>query len=45
MDVHCPPCTVIGPNDGVPGTEASLDIQYIMGVGTGVTTWAYYTPV
>jgi len=36
--------TAIGPNDPTnPGTEAELDVQYIMGVGTKVPTWAYYT--
>jgi hypothetical protein len=30
----------IGPNDPTnPGTEAELDIQYIMGVAPGIATW------
>jgi len=34
----------IGPNDATnPGTEAELDVQYIMSVGAGVNTWVYYT--
>jgi len=33
---------VVGINDpSVPGIEASLDIQYIMGVAPNVTTWFY----
>jgi len=36
---------VIGPNiETKPGPEASLDVEYIMGVGAGVETWAWYTP-
>jgi len=35
---------IIGPNDQTnPGTEASLDIQYVMGVGQGVNTSFWYT--
>lgn len=34
---------IVGDNTGLPGTEAELDIQYIMSVGAGVPTWAYYT--
>jgi tripeptidyl-peptidase-1 len=35
---------VIGPNDpNHPGDEASLDIEYIMGVATNVPTWFIYT--
>jgi len=35
---------VIGPNGVIPGTEAELDVQYIMSVGEGVRTWVWYTP-
>lgn len=35
---------VLGPNDpSNPGDEASLDIEYIMGVAVGVPTWFVYT--
>ena len=34
---------VIGPNNGPPGSEASLDIQYIMSLGTMVPTWFWST--
>jgi len=35
---------VIGPNQANnPGTEASLDIEYIMSTGRGVPTWFFYT--
>eukprot|EP00761_Pharyngomonas_kirbyi_P011683 gb/GECH01011709.1/.p1 GENE.gb/GECH01011709.1/~~gb/GECH01011709.1/.p1 ORF type:complete len:583 (+),score=146.86 gb/GECH01011709.1/:1-1749(+) len=30
---------VVGPNDGSPGTEASLDIEYVMAVGRNVTSY------
>jgi len=34
----------MGPNKpDDPGTEASLDVQYIMSVGAWVPTWVYYT--
>jgi len=34
----------IGENDASnPGTEAELDVQYLMSVGAGVQTWVYYT--
>ena len=35
---------VIGPNNGPPGSEASLDIQYIMSLGAMVPTWIWSTP-
>ncbi len=36
---------VIGPNkEDKPGLEASLDIQYIMAVGSNIRTWALSTP-
>lgn len=36
---------VVGQNDGsAPGVEASLDIQYIMGVAPDVETWFYSQP-
>jgi tripeptidyl-peptidase-1 len=36
---------VIGPNDpSNPGVEASLDIQYILAVGSNITTHFVYTP-
>ena len=35
---------VIGPNNGTPGSEASLDIQYIMSLGAMVPTWIWSTP-
>jgi len=36
---------VVGTNDpSVPGTEAELDIQYIMGVAPDVPTWFYSYP-
>eukprot|EP00753_Platysulcus_tardus_P005849 PLAT13725.4.p1 GENE.PLAT13725.4~~PLAT13725.4.p1 ORF type:complete len:551 (-),score=292.13 PLAT13725.4:810-2462(-) len=36
---------VVGPNQASnPGTEASLDIEYIMAMGSNVTTYFYYTP-
>jgi tripeptidyl-peptidase-1 len=39
------PAQSFGPNDpSQTGTEAELDVQYIMGMGVGVPTWAYYTP-
>jgi len=34
---------VIGPNSGPPGSEASLDIQYIMSLGAMVPTWFWST--
>jgi len=35
---------VVGPNKpSNPGVEASLDIEYIMGVATNVPTWFVYT--
>eukprot|EP01092_Planopodium_desertum_P006960 TRINITY_DN285_c0_g1_i1.p1 TRINITY_DN285_c0_g1~~TRINITY_DN285_c0_g1_i1.p1 ORF type:complete len:551 (-),score=148.52 TRINITY_DN285_c0_g1_i1:51-1625(-) len=35
---------IIGPNDpSNPGDEASLDIQYLMGVASGITTWVWST--
>ena len=34
---------VIGPNRGPPGSEASLDIQYIMSLGAMVPTWFWST--
>ena len=35
---------IIGPNDPTnPGTEAELDVQYLMAMGAGVETWAFYT--
>ena len=34
---------VIGPNNGPPGAEASLDIQYIMSLGAMVPTWIWST--
>eukprot|EP01100_Stratorugosa_tubuloviscum_P011261 TRINITY_DN4_c0_g1_i6.p1 TRINITY_DN4_c0_g1~~TRINITY_DN4_c0_g1_i6.p1 ORF type:complete len:577 (-),score=307.42 TRINITY_DN4_c0_g1_i6:166-1836(-) len=35
---------VVGPNDpSKPGTEASLDIEYIMATATDVSTWFFYT--
>jgi len=35
---------VVGANkESNPGVEASLDIQYIMGVGQNVPTWFYFT--
>ena len=34
---------VIGPNNGPPGSEASLDIQYIMSLGAMVPTWFWST--
>ncbi|KAH3722905.1 tripeptidyl-peptidase 1 [Pelomyxa schiedti] len=34
-----------GTNDqSTPGVEASLDVQYLMGVSETVDTWVYYTP-
>jgi len=39
-----PIAKVIGPNKADdPGLEASLDTQYIMGVGQNISTWFYYT--
>eukprot|EP00761_Pharyngomonas_kirbyi_P008518 gb/GECH01008529.1/.p1 GENE.gb/GECH01008529.1/~~gb/GECH01008529.1/.p1 ORF type:complete len:600 (+),score=152.67 gb/GECH01008529.1/:1-1800(+) len=36
---------VVGPNDASnPGVEASLDIQFIMGIGTHIRTWFVSTP-
>ena len=35
---------VIGPNNGPPGSEASLDVQYIMSVGAMIPTWFWSTP-
>jgi len=34
---------VIGPNSGRAGIEASLDTQYIMGLGANITTWFWST--
>ena len=34
---------VIGPNPGRAGIEASLDTQYIMGLGANITTWFWST--
>jgi len=37
--------TIVGPNEASnPGTEASLDIQYSMGVAPGVPGTFFYTP-
>eukprot|EP01105_Mastigella_eilhardi_P027539 TRINITY_DN8533_c0_g1_i1.p1 TRINITY_DN8533_c0_g1~~TRINITY_DN8533_c0_g1_i1.p1 ORF type:complete len:550 (-),score=158.16 TRINITY_DN8533_c0_g1_i1:41-1690(-) len=30
-------------NESMPGLEASLDVQYLMGVTVDVPTWVYYT--
>jgi len=39
-----PVALVIGPNKASdPGTEASLDIEYIIGTAPGVPAWFYYT--
>ncbi|XP_002167598.1 tripeptidyl-peptidase 1 isoform X1 [Hydra vulgaris] len=35
---------VIGPDTGRSGVEASLDTQYIMGLGANITTWFWSTP-
>ncbi|XP_057308750.1 tripeptidyl-peptidase 1-like [Hydractinia symbiolongicarpus] len=34
---------IIGPNTGRSGIEASLDTQYIMGLGANITTWFWST--
>jgi len=34
---------VIGPNSGRSGVEASLDTQYIAGLGANITTWFWST--
>eukprot|EP00127_Corallochytrium_limacisporum_P002382 Clim_evm23s119 gene=Clim_evmTU23s119 len=34
---------LIGSNDGRAGLEANLDVQYITGIGQGITTWHVYT--
>jgi len=34
---------IIGPNEGRSGVEASLDTQYIMGLGANITTWFWAT--
>lgn len=35
---------VVGENhEDIPGIEASLDIQYLMGVSQNITTWFYFT--
>lgn len=35
---------IIGPNDATqPGTEASLDVQYLMGIPGNIRTWVYST--
>ena len=34
---------IIGPNEGRSGLEASLDTQYIMGLGANITTWFWST--
>jgi len=38
---YTPNVTVVGPNSGAAGTEAELDIQYIMGINPGAPTWFY----
>lgn len=41
---HARTATIIGPNDQTnPGTEASLDIQYSMGVAPGIPGTFWYT--
>ena len=35
---------VIGPDSGRSGVEASLDTQYIMGLGANISTWFWSTP-
>jgi peptidoglycan hydrolase-like protein with peptidoglycan-binding domain len=34
---------IIGPNDGSPGTEALLDVQYLTGIPGNIRTWVYST--
>ena len=34
---------IVGPNDGKSGIEATLDTQYIMGLGANITTWFWST--
>jgi len=34
---------VVGPNSGSTGIEASLDTQYIMSMGSNITTWFWST--
>lgn len=39
-------CNIIGPNDpSSPGAEATLDVQYVMGIGRGVNTTCWSFPV
>ena len=35
---------VVGPNSGLPGTEAELDSQYLMAMGNSVPTTMWSTP-
>jgi tripeptidyl-peptidase-1 len=35
---------IVGPNSGLSGAEASLDIQYIMSLGANISTWFWSTP-
>jgi tripeptidyl-peptidase-1 len=35
--------SVVGPNGGVSGVEAALDVQYAMSIGAGVNTTFWYT--
>eukprot|EP01119_Soliformovum_irregulare_P004530 TRINITY_DN15565_c0_g1_i1.p1 TRINITY_DN15565_c0_g1~~TRINITY_DN15565_c0_g1_i1.p1 ORF type:complete len:568 (-),score=185.62 TRINITY_DN15565_c0_g1_i1:11-1585(-) len=36
---------IVGPNNSSqPGVEASLDIQYLMGIAAGIPTWVWSTP-
>ena len=34
---------IVGPNTGKSGIEATLDTQYIMGMGANITTWFWST--
>ncbi len=35
---------IIGPDAGMPGMEANLDVQVMVGVGQGTTTWFWSIP-
>ena len=44
-DADCKISKFIGKNTGTqPGVESMLDVEYMMGVGKGQTTWVYSYP-
>lgn len=44
-NADCKISKFVGQNSGSqPGVESMLDVEYIMGVGAGITTWVYSYP-